>query len=155
VDRLTLRAPCRCGCEIGTITESGLQDVVRCVNCGKFQYNAPRSETGKPRRNVTKREKISATKRARILMRSGGACELCHNSHAPLTVGHILSVDAGLRAGLDDYSINCDENLAAMCDACNSGIGSEPVPLRVAAAIIVSRNRGIKSERAGVASELV
>jgi hypothetical protein len=153
--KIKMRKPCVCGHTEGSITESGLQDVVRCDRCGKFQYNAPRKELGKPRRSVTKREPIPASKRARILMRAGGACEICHCSDSPLTVGHILSVDAGTRAGLDDYTINSDENLAAMCEACNSGIGAEPVPLRIAAAIVFSRSKGTKNGTQGASSELV
>jgi ribonuclease HI len=46
-EAFTMRAPCRwCGGETGTITQKSGQDCVYCV-CGRYQYNAPKSETGR------------------------------------------------------------------------------------------------------------
>lgn len=140
-DPYRMRKPCPdCECEFGVVREVGFQDTVRCRDCGKFQYNAPRLETGKPQRHIKTRENIKLAIRSLVMVRAGGACELCH-CVAPLTVGHLLSVDAGRSEDLTDDELNCEENLAAMCDACNSGISSNPVPLRVAVAIIVTRNK--------------
>ena len=140
-ERYKMRAPCLCGCEHGVIRTVGYQDTVRCLECGAFQYNAPRKETGRPQLHVAKREKLAPSLRAHILIRGGGACELCHQSHVPLVVGHLLSLDAGRAEGLSDDELNNEENLAAMCDACNSGLGKQPVPLRVMVAIIIARSK--------------
>jgi hypothetical protein len=85
------------------------------------------------------REAMSPSLRALVMVRAGGACELCHSYGIPLTVGHLLSVDAGRKEGLSDDVLNCEENLSAMCEACNSGISNQPVPLRVMVAIITTR----------------
>lgn len=138
-EHLTMRIPCLCGSELGYITEKGSQDVVRCAACDRFAYNAPRLETGKERRSVKTREPFKPKDRARILLRAGGACELCHCSDAPLTVGHLLSYRDAKELGLSDEDANSDENLAAMCEACNSGIGRETVPLKLVLSILVAR----------------
>src|SRR5215831_19006688 len=118
-----MREPCRgCGCEFGTITESGSQDVVRCLDCKRFCYNAPRVETGKAVRTVqTVHAAIKPKLRARILERATGRCELCGKGAeaAPLHVGHLLSVEQGIAGGLTDQEINHESNLAAFCDECN------------------------------------
>lgn len=54
-------------------------------------------------------------------------------------IGHLLSVAEGHRQGLDDAQINSAENLAAMCDECNLGLGAEVIPLWLAVAIVKAR----------------
>jgi len=44
-----MRKPCKCGCVQGYIRRAGEQDVVRCMECNAYQYNAPRSETKQQR----------------------------------------------------------------------------------------------------------
>jgi hypothetical protein len=135
-----MRAPCsECGCEFGILRTVGFQDTIKCHQCGKFQYNAPRKETGKPQLHVPMREKISPALRAEVLTRASCACEICHRANLPLSVGHLLSIDAGKAAGMSESELNSEENLAAMCDACNLGIGKQPVPLRIMIAIITTR----------------
>jgi 5-methylcytosine-specific restriction endonuclease McrA len=90
------------------------------------------------------REKISPSLRAEILTRSGCACELCHRVGIPLSVGHLLSLEAGKASGIPESELNSEENLAAMCDACNLGLGKHPVPLRVMLSIITTRCRNIR-----------
>lgn len=41
-----MRAPCGCGSTWGRITVANGQNVVRCFSCDRFQYNAPKAETG-------------------------------------------------------------------------------------------------------------
>lgn len=142
---IQLRAKCECGCDTGRITETGNQDVVRCSWCEKFQYNAPRHETGKAIRPVSQRENISPSMRSKIMLRAGGACELCHSSDYPLTVGHLLSVVSGTELGVPIDTINGEENLSAMCESCNSGLGKETVPLRIAVSIVMARSRNNRS----------
>ena len=140
-----MREPCRkCGSNRGRIAPRGSQDCVFC-ECGAFQYNAPKTETGRAPVTVTAaHEAIKPRQRARILLRDGRACVICHRIDRPLHVGHLLSVDAGLSVGLTIRELNDDCNLAAMCDACNLGLGNEPVPLRICAAILSLTLKGMQ-----------
>lgn len=135
-----MRAACRgCGGTIGRIETRGGQDCVFCVQCGCHAYNAPRVETGREVRTLRTRPDIKPSVRARILERDNATCVLCHRCDVDLDVGHLISVDAGRKAELTDAEIYADENLAAMCAACNSGLSSRPVSLRFAVALLRSR----------------
>jgi len=135
-----LRKPCKCGHVSGYIVEKGAQDVVRCVACDVWQYNAPRTETGKKPRTVqTVHAAIKPKQRQRILQMAGMGCQLCHKVGAQLHVSHIISVAIGLNYGIEECMLNDDENLIALCDECNLGMGDEPVPLRLAVAILRAR----------------
>ena len=138
-DRHKLRKPCTgCGGTAGRITTRNSQDCVYCV-CGRYQYNAPKVETGRKVRTVsTVHDAIKPKLRAKILMRANGRCEMC-GRRENLHVGHLLSVEAGLRFDLTEDQLNHPENLAAMCDACNLGIGKEPVPARFLIALVLAR----------------
>jgi 5-methylcytosine-specific restriction endonuclease McrA len=138
-DNYPMRAPCRCGHAVGRLVEKNGQDTVRCLNCDSYCYCAPRAETGREVRNVRTREGIRPSKRTEILIRDGHRCVLCHADGEILHVGHIISVDAGTKSGMTDDEVNDDENLAAMCEACNLGIGPQPLPLRTAIAIVRAR----------------
>lgn len=115
------------------------QDCVFCDGCKRLCYNAPKTETGRASRSVTTvHNGIAPSKRARILERDNGRCVLCgrkENLHA----GHLLSVAAGLKQGLTEVELNADENLAAMCDECNLGLGERPVPIRLMMAVLIAR----------------
>jgi len=140
----TMRAACKaCGSAVGRIETRGAQDCVFC-SCGQFQYNAPRVETGRAVRSVmTVHNGVGTKQRARILLRDGNACALCHAKDKPLHAGHMLSVDVGLSMGLTEAELNDDANLAAMCDECNSGVSDTPLPLRVCVAILKASARGL------------
>jgi hypothetical protein len=85
-------------------------------------YNAPRTETGaKPRTVKTLRRSIRPTQQARILDRDHARCALC-GSTDDLTIGHLLSLEDGARLGATIAELYSDENLAAMCEACNVGL---------------------------------
>lgn len=56
-----------------------------------------------------------------------------------LHVGHLISVKAGIAAGMTETQLNNDENLSCLCEACNLGMGSEPMPLRFAMAMLMAR----------------
>src|SRR6266536_1467108 len=135
-----LREPCKdCGAELGTITPINGQNVVRCGSCGTFLYNAPRVETGEARRSVsTVHNGIKPKQRTRILLRASGLCEICGAS-TNLHVGHVLSIDNGLKEGLTEADLNSDDNLIASCAECNLGLGNEPLPLRLFIGIIRRR----------------
>jgi len=135
-----LREPCRhCGCVTGWLETRNGQDCVFCEKCRRLCYNAPKTETGRsPRTVTTVHNGIKSACRARIILRATGRCELC-GATGNLHVGHLLPVKEGLAAGLTELDLNSDENLAAMCDECNLGIGAEVVPLRLVVAIIRRR----------------
>lgn len=137
----TMRLACRwCAGTEGRIETRNGQDCVFCAACDKFQYNAPKTETGRaPRTVTTVHNGIKPNQRARILLRANGCCELCHAIDKPLHVGHLLSVNDGLKANLTEAEINDDENLSAMCDECNLGLSDRPVPLRLLMALLQAR----------------
>ena len=135
-----MRAPCPdCGCLDGTITPKNGQDTVRCARCERYCYNAPRTETGREPRSLRTRPTIRPSQRARILLRDNGTCILCHRNDVQLDIGHLISVYDGRLMGLSDAELGDDENLAAMCASCNSGLSSETLPLRIAATILLAR----------------
>lgn len=148
-----MRRPCGdgdpkrgCGWPDGVIREKNGQDVVFCAACSRYQYNAPRVETGRAIRSVTTvHNGIKPKQRARIILRACGACELCHACDRPLHAGHLLDVDDGLKAGLTESDLNCDDNLAAMCDECNIGLSNEPIPTRLFVALLLTHRRKAKA----------
>ena len=56
-----------------------------------------------------------------------------------LQVGHILSVKAGIDQGLTEVDLNDEENLIAMCEQCNLGIGEISLPLPMCLRILKAR----------------
>jgi 5-methylcytosine-specific restriction endonuclease McrA len=139
-NQIVMRAPCKaCSDTDGVVAEVNGQDTVRCATCNRFQYNAPRTETGRAERTVTTvHNGIKPKQRAKIIMRAGAKCEYC-GARGDLHVGHILSVEAGLNYGIGDDLLNHDENLLALCPECNLGMGHEPMSLRLAVAILRAR----------------
>jgi 5-methylcytosine-specific restriction endonuclease McrA len=138
-----MREPCkRCSYAFGYRVDKNGQDIVRCLKCDVYAYCAPKEETGREKRSITKgRDPLKPSKRAEILMRDGYRCVLCRSPENDniLHVGHLISVDSGLRMGMSEDEVNDDENLAAMCEVCNLGLGSQPIPLRTAIAIVRAR----------------
>lgn len=136
-----MRAPCPyCGSTDGRIVERNGQDTVRCLACDRHCYNAPRTETGREVRSVTTvHNGIKSKLRTKILQRDGYQCVLCKSTTSNLHVGHVVSVDAGFATGLTDAEINDEENLIATCEECNLGQGAQPIPLRIAIAILKAR----------------
>jgi hypothetical protein len=134
----TMREPCRkCGSSFGEIRTTSGQDCVYCV-CGAWAYNAPRAETGRAVRPLTDRTSIPTSKRYRVLERASGRCELC-GAREGLVVDHILSLQAGAAQGWSDFDLNHDDNLAALCAACNAGKGAIPMSPRLYVALLKSR----------------
>jgi 5-methylcytosine-specific restriction endonuclease McrA len=128
---VAMSSPCPdCGCSSGTIVTDNGRDQVRCNRCGRVCYHLPSTETARPHRTLRTRPAVKVSQRVRVLLRDGCACVLCHRRGVPLEVGHLISVRDGLRLGLSDAYLFGDENLAAMCRSCNSGLGSDTVPLR-------------------------
>lgn len=141
VRRIRMRAPCpKCGGLNGSITEKGGQDTVRCGDCDRYCYNAPRRETGREPRSLRTRPTIRPSQRARILLRDNGTCILCHRSDVPLDVGHLISVHDGLALGMSDAELASDDIVAAMCATCNSGLSSKTVPPHLLAGALWARS---------------
>lgn len=140
-DGFTMRNLCpSCGGSLGFIVEKNGQDTVRCKQCNRHCYNAPRTETGRAIRSVTTiHNGVRPTLRARVLERDGSRCVICNATETRFHVGHLISVDAGLLYGLSDAEINDEENLAVMCEECNLGYSERPIPLRTAIAILRAR----------------
>lgn len=143
-----MRSRCpRCACLDGIVTTKNGQDTVRCAECDRFCYNAPRSETGRETRSLRTRPTIRPSQRTRILMRDNGACVLCHRSDVPLDVGHLISVHDGHKLSLSDTELASDDNLAAMCTPCNSGLSSESLPPRLLVAALWARRLNEEARR--------
>lgn len=138
---IEMRSPCgECESEVGQIETRNGQDVVFCAACGKWAgYNASKAETGREVRSLRTRSRIKPKQRARILERDNGTCVLCHRADVALDVGHLISIDAGRKQGVAAALLDDDENLAAMCASCNSGLGARPVSLRFAVALLRAR----------------
>jgi hypothetical protein len=138
-DLIEMRQPCpRDGCTEtqGRVTEANGQRVVRCAWCNRHCYNQPRDEAGLAPQKIKTREPFKLGQRQRILERDGHACVSCHATDRPLHIGHLVSVHDGRRLGMDDAELNDDLNLAAMCDACNLGLGERSLPPRLVWAAI-------------------
>ncbi len=130
------RACKSCGSTKGILREKNGQNTVYCENCGQHSYNAPKIETGqRPRTVATLRESIKAKQQARILDRDQGRCVLCGRTEN-LTIGHLLSIEEAYRMGEMGPALHDDANLAAMCEACNLGLGRHSVSPRTYAVIM-------------------
>lgn len=145
-----MREPCKhCGDRRGRIDRKGMQDCVFCAKCGKFAYNAPRSETGNPVAHLQIRYDISPSLRSRILNRDNYRCVLCgaNSESVELHIGHLISVHESVELGLTDRDLQSDENLATFCSACNLGLGKDSVSARLIAALVHRRSRTAPSPR--------
>jgi len=137
-----MRAPCnRCAGTTGRIESRNGQDCVFCLTCGRFQYNAPKTETGREVRSLRTRPDIKTSQRSRILDRDGGRCVICHRADRGLELAHLVSVDDNQKLGLGmaDSELYDDENLVAMCAPCNNGYGSMSVSPRMLLMLIRAR----------------
>lgn len=148
-EEFIMRKECsKCGYPSGRIETRNNQDCVFCGDCGAWQYNAPKTETGKaPRTIATTHAAVKPKAEARIMARDGFACVFCHRRDRPLQLGHLMSVKSAhdvfelgwLTRPFTDQQINSEENLAAMCETCNIGLGRETVPLYLLMGIFLDR----------------
>lgn len=122
----TPRDPCRfCGLSEAFLLEKNGQDTVTCA-CGRFLYNASRKETGREVRSVRSRPNMKSGLRFSVLERFGFRCIACGRSpedEVIIQVGHLLSVTEGESLGVPEEIIESEDNLAAMCEECNYGLG--------------------------------
>lgn len=140
-DHHQLRAACKCGSTDGTIATVNGQDTVRCARCNRYCYNAPRLETGRPRRSVRSRPTLSPSQRHRILARDKGRCFVCCRHRGDIQIGHIISVHQGQAFGLSEAELYHDDNLVALCAECNFGQGSATLPLPLLVALLQNADR--------------
>lgn len=125
------------------------QDTVRCIRCGKLNYNASRAETGKPQRKVKSREDLADGQRERILERDGARCLLCgrdpqtHNVN--LHISHAVSLAEGRQQGCTDEQLNDDSNLFVSCEECNLGWSSRSLEPWIMARLLLARINRKKS----------
>tara|TARA_R100001594_G_scaffold102547_2_gene137281 strand:- start:566 stop:1126 length:561 start_codon:yes stop_codon:yes gene_type:complete len=128
---IEMRKPCKYGCTdidempntFGARVDTNGQATIWCVECGRHQYNAPKTELGEDQRHIKTRDNIKLSTRIRIFMRANGMCELCGAADVILHVSHILSVDDSLGTDITPEEVNHDDNLACLCEACNIGMG--------------------------------
>lgn len=120
---LTLRAACPCGGTTGRIVTRSGQDVVYCNDCDRYQYNAPRLETGRAQRSLASRPGITVSQRARVLAVHDYACVSCGRRppDIELQLAHIISREIAAKYEMLDALIDSEWNLAPMCAECNSG----------------------------------
>ncbi len=121
-----MREACKkCRSTDGTIEQRNGQACVFCADCGSWCYNAPRTETGAPRRSTQSQPGISPKTKARVLAAHGDRCFRCGRSSGVdgvvLHIDHIVARAAAERAGLYDHHIESDANLVPFCDECNLG----------------------------------
>jgi 5-methylcytosine-specific restriction endonuclease McrA len=132
-----MRAPCRWCATEGVTENNGYirtvngQDVVRCIRCERHCYNAPKTETGKPIRNVRSRPELKPGQRERILERDGGECFLCHRRDGILHAAHVMSVADAQESGWSEVEYMDDANLYAACEECNLGLKSRSMEARI------------------------
>jgi 5-methylcytosine-specific restriction endonuclease McrA len=138
---MEMRESCgSCGEINGHVVEKNGQDCVYCDGCGRWQYNAPKTETGKKERSVqTCRQEIKPKLRSEIINRANCRCEMCGRRESILHVDHAISIHDGLKAGLTEETINHPDNLLCLCEECNLGKGKETISLHVMVGIVKAR----------------
>jgi 5-methylcytosine-specific restriction endonuclease McrA len=112
-----------------------------CQACGK--HNGFAKKKPEDKRSATLRGNIKPNQRSRIIQRAKTRCECCGRPASAtgvgLHVGHVVSIDAGVKAGVSLEVLNSDENLIAECEECNLGHGRAPLPMAVFIAILMTR----------------
>lgn len=131
-----MRRPCpACSCEHGYSADKSGQEVVYCLHCDGYQYCRPKTESGRAQRTVRTRPSIPPKQRFRVLEQFGHACASCGAADQILHVGHLIPVDAWQRWGEDigmtETELWADENLCALCEECNLGMGNTLASVRL------------------------
>lgn len=143
---MKMRVACpKCESLVGYIEGHNGQNCVFCEQ-GHFCYNAPKTETGQKQRSVsTVHAGILPNRRSFVIERATGRCELC-GATGNLHVSHILSVLDGLAYGLTELELNAPDNLCALCEECNLGMGKLSFSPRLYVALLQRRIRGGANE---------
>lgn len=145
----TLREPCQCGGAHGYITPKNGQDLARCFDCGTWQYNVPRTESGRRQRSLSTREGITPSQRARILDTHGHACIYCGKRppEVRLELEHMVPRELAEKHGVLDDLIDSVHNLAPACPECNSG--QRAVTFNARSVALMVRALGMAAKAAG------
>lgn len=134
-EEFEMRKPCVCGGTMGYSVDKSGQEVVRCAGCDAWCYNRPKAESGRTQRSVRSRPEIKPSQRYRILEQYGHACVSCGSAEGILHIGHLIPVDAWRRFGADvgmaEEEVWADENLCALCEECNLGMGNALASVRL------------------------
>lgn len=80
-----LRQRCECGVNVGRVRLVGNQLTVRCADCDRFHFNAPRALLGLPN---------AAPKAVKLASRYAGRCRLCQEEHE---IGHWVYWTKGVK----------------------------------------------------------
>lgn len=122
---ITLRAPCECGTLLGYVIVKNGQDCAYCSRCDTWQYNRPRSESGRDTRSTSTTEHVKPKARARILAKHGHQCISCGRSPmvhgVVLDIDHLIPLALAERHGMLDDLTRSEMNMAPMCAECNRG----------------------------------
>jgi len=139
-----LRATCgHCGGAQGRIRKKSDQNCVYCVGCDRWQYNAPKVETGEERRSLSRREAIKPKRWIQLLELHGHACFNC-GARPPdviLHAAHLISRKDAEAHGFLDEVIDSDTNLVPMCETCNAGYGRSSVAVALMYRALVIKHR--------------
>lgn len=107
-----------------------------CTLGGHHVTFISKAEIGLGTRSVSSRPEIKPKTRMNVFRADGMCCLVCArvaDIGRELVVGHIISVKDAEGFGWSEAQIYAEENLAAMCEECNSGLGSRSLnPVRVA-----------------------
>lgn len=133
-----LPTPCECGETRGEIRPKAGHNCLYCVGCDRYVKNVAKADTGEAPRSVSTRVDIKPAQRERIIERDAGRCMLCGRpaGQVILHIGHVLSVEEGRALGATDEELYDDENLLALCEECNLGMGRRSVSPRLALRLI-------------------
>ncbi len=146
-----LREPCKqCGTKRGKGPQKvNGQNTVRCAVCRRFQYNAPKSETGEAVRSIRSREDVDSFQRARIFERDGAICGLCarRSPDVILHVAHLISVADCIEYGFGSVDYNDDANLFVACEECNLGQGAKTYAPTMLIRLILKHNQYHRERR--------
>lgn len=148
-----MRQPCKYGCGTtrGTATLKGFQDVVRCDDCGRAQYNMPRTESGIRPISLKERVGLDVTTRFRIIREWDHRCAFCGTNdfkkNGELQLAHLISRKDAARYGLLDELIDDPVNLVPSCAACNLGDRLGPMQVRLLARMLIIQHRRQREHR--------
>lgn len=149
---IRMRAFCEnCGGQSGTVTDRNGQNVVNCAGCGRYQYCAPKRETGQRPMNLQERIGVKPSVRARILRDWDHRCAYCgtdaFQTNGGLHLAHLIDRQDAHRYGLLDELIDDPVNLVPACAACNLGERTlGPKQLRLIVRFLVISHRKAREE---------
>ena len=137
-----MREACRqCGCNDGYLERKGGQAVVRCRDCDRYCYSAPKHELGEAPEPV-RSDGVSSSVRYLVAERAHFRCELCgrtENDGVTLEIGHLISEYDLRQARLALRFADAVENLAFLCRPCNLGMGRRSLPLHDLLVFLIRR----------------